>query len=243
MKKALYYILGLLLAPVVLFLLLAGLLMLPPVQNWAVDQVASVVSEKTGMQVTVGHVRLRFPLDLSLDDFLMVHQGDTLADVRHLVADVQLRPLLDRRVVINELALDRTRLNTNGFIDAVRIGVPWRGSGYSRVLYRPRDDDGGESRTPVHLVIETSLEPATPNTLTSVVHYDRRGYITSLFLTEYGYDSYWRRVEASINYDNHRLSVYKIEERDGRHPHGRLLYKRRKLRDARDIPAEEDRDW
>lgn len=136
MKKALYYILGLLLAPVVLFLLLAGLLMLPPVQNWAVDQVASVVSEKTGMQVTVGHVRLRFPLDLSLDDFLMVHQGDTLADVSHLVADVQLRPLLDRRVVINELALDRTRLNTNGFIDAVRI----RGS-FGRLSVRSRGID------------------------------------------------------------------------------------------------------
>ena len=135
MKKALYYILCLLLAPVVLFLLLAGLLMLPPVQNWAVDQVASVVSEKTGMQVTVGHVRLRFPLDLSLDDFLMVHQGDTLADVSHLVADVQLRPLLDRRVVVNELALDRTRLNTNGFIDAVRI----RGS-FGRLSVRSRGD-------------------------------------------------------------------------------------------------------
>ena len=121
MKKAFWWIFGILLSPVVLFLVLVGLLYLPPVQNWAVDKVAEVASEKLGMQISVGHVQLSFPLDLSIDDFKMIHDSDTIADVQHLIVDVQLRPLFDKRVVINELEVTDTRLNTNGFVDAVRV--------------------------------------------------------------------------------------------------------------------------
>ena len=72
MKKAFWWILGILLSPVLLFAILAVLLYLPPVQNWAVDKVAAIASEKTGMEITVGHVHLRFPLDLSIDNFRML---------------------------------------------------------------------------------------------------------------------------------------------------------------------------
>ena len=44
------------LTPFVLILLLAVLLYLPPVQNWAVKQVASYASESTGMDISVKHV-------------------------------------------------------------------------------------------------------------------------------------------------------------------------------------------
>ena len=121
MKKILVWTVAVLLTPVLLFLLLAVLLYLPPVQNWAVDKVAAVVSEKTGMTVRVGYVKLEWPLNLGLDDFLMVHEGDTLADVGHLTANVQLRPLFDKRVVINELSLSKAKLNTNGFISDLRV--------------------------------------------------------------------------------------------------------------------------
>ncbi len=125
MRKAFWWILGILLAPILLFVVLVGLLYLPPVQNWAVDKVAEVASEKTGMQISVGHVQLKFPLDLSIDDFKMIApnqaQYDTIADMEHLVVDVQLWPLLHKQVVINELEITNTRLNTNGFIDAAQV--------------------------------------------------------------------------------------------------------------------------
>ena len=57
------------LSPVLLFLVLTVLLYLPPVQNWAVDKVAAIASEKTGMDISVDHVNLSFPLDLSIDHF------------------------------------------------------------------------------------------------------------------------------------------------------------------------------
>ncbi|MBO6018639.1 MAG: phage tail protein, partial [Prevotella sp.] len=121
MKKIVIWFFAVLLTPVLLFVVLAVLLYLPPVQNWVADKVASIVSEKTGMTVRVGYVKLEWPLNLGLDDFLMVHEGDTLADVGHLTADVKLRPLFDKRVVINELSLNRAKLNTNGFISDLRL--------------------------------------------------------------------------------------------------------------------------
>ena len=121
MKKALWWILGLLLSPVLLFVILTVLLYLPPVQNWAVDKVAEVASEKTGMQITVGEVRLAFPLDLSIDHFLMCQEADTIADMDHLVVDVQLVPLFSKIVVINELEITNTSLNTAGLVEAARV--------------------------------------------------------------------------------------------------------------------------
>ena len=120
-KKRLLWATGLTLSPVALVLLLGGLLYLPPVQNWAVDRVAAIASDKTGMDISVGTVRLEWPLDLGIDGFLAVNEGDTLADVGHLSVGVQLRPLLGKRVVVNELALREAKLNTNGFISDLRI--------------------------------------------------------------------------------------------------------------------------
>ena len=129
MKRILKWTLGILLTPLLLFLLLAVLLYLPPVQNWAVDKVAAIASEKTGMEITVGHVNLEWPLDLGIDEFRVIHEGDTLADVGHLSVDVQLRPLFDKKVVINQLAVNQAKLNTNGFISDLqvkgRVGELW----------------------------------------------------------------------------------------------------------------------
>lgn len=121
MKRVLKWIVAAVAAVVLLPLLLAMLLYVPPVQNWAVKQVAAIASDKTGMQISVDNVRLRWPLDLELNGLTAIHEGDTLADVGQLVADVQLRPLIDKRVVINKLGLNKAKLNTNGFISDLQI--------------------------------------------------------------------------------------------------------------------------
>ena len=126
MKKIFWWILGIVLSPVLLFLLMVGLLYVPVVQNWAVDMVAAVASKNLGMKISVGHVQLSFPLDLSIDGFRAIHRGDTIADIGHLVADVQLWPLLDSKVVVNKLDIRDTRLNTNGYVDAVRVKGDFR---------------------------------------------------------------------------------------------------------------------
>ena len=121
MKKLFWWILIILLSPVLLFVVLTVLLYLPPVQNWAVDKVTAIASEKTGMDISVGHVDLSFPLDLSIDEFRVLQKPDTLADVERMVVDVQLLPLLDSKVVINELEVTNTHLNTLDLVAAAKV--------------------------------------------------------------------------------------------------------------------------
>ena len=68
MKKFLKWMGVTVLIPVLLITSLAALLYFPPFQQWAVKQAAAYVSEQTGREVSVGSVRLKFPLDLSLGD-------------------------------------------------------------------------------------------------------------------------------------------------------------------------------
>ena len=109
------------LSPVLLFVVLTVLLYLPPVQNWAVDKVTAIASEKTGMDISVDRVNLSFPLDLSIDHFRVLQNPDTLADVERMVVDVQLFPLLDSKVVINELEVTNTSLNTLDLVAVARV--------------------------------------------------------------------------------------------------------------------------
>ena len=128
MKKVLKWMGIAVLTPVLLFIILAALLYLPPVQNWVVQKVTAIASEKTGMEISIGHVNLEWPLDLGIDDLRVLHPNDslpqvkdTIADIRKLVVDVKLLPLLEKRVVIEELSLQQAKINTNGFISDLRV--------------------------------------------------------------------------------------------------------------------------
>ena len=128
MKKVLKWIAIVILLPVVLTALLAAALYIPAVQNWAVQQVARVASEKTGMDITVERVRLAFPLDLGVEGLRVLKPNDsipqlrdTVADVRRLVVDVQLLPLFRRQVEIDKLDFQGLRFNTSDFVAAARV--------------------------------------------------------------------------------------------------------------------------
>lgn len=128
MKKSLKWLIAVVATPVILFLLLIALLYCPPVQNWAVKRVAAYVSDRTGMDVSIEHVTLSFPLDLQMDGLKVLRQNDsianqkdTVADVHRLVASVQLLPLLKSRVEVNELTFTQLKTNTVNFIGDLRI--------------------------------------------------------------------------------------------------------------------------
>ena len=65
LKKTLKIVAAVVAIPVVIVMLMAVLLYVPAVQNWAVDRVADYVSSSTRMTVGIDRVRLRFPLDLA----------------------------------------------------------------------------------------------------------------------------------------------------------------------------------
>ena len=66
------------LVPPAVVLLLALALYLPPVQQWAARRACEYASEKTGMQISVGRVKIDFPLDIGLDDVKVIKEMPAL---------------------------------------------------------------------------------------------------------------------------------------------------------------------
>ena len=114
--------------PVVLVFILFLLFYFPPFQNWAVKQIASYASEKTQLDIRIDHVNLEFPLDLGIDGIHIIQQNDslpqvkdTVADIRKTVVDIQLLPLFDKQVMIDQILFDDLKMNTTNFIHQARV--------------------------------------------------------------------------------------------------------------------------
>lgn len=100
--------------------------------NWAVKQVAAIASEKTGMEISVEHVNLEFPLNLGVEGVRVIRpqkgasdgntlQKDTVADIRKMVVDVQLKPLFKGQVEVDKLDLEGVKVNTTDFISDTQV--------------------------------------------------------------------------------------------------------------------------
>lgn len=127
-KKILKWSAGIILTPILLFIILAVLLYIPPVQNWLVKQVVSHASKQTGMEISVERVKLVFPLDLGVEGFKMLRQNDslpqvkdTIADVGQLVVSIQLWPLFNNKVEVDALEFNDVKMNTADFVHEARV--------------------------------------------------------------------------------------------------------------------------
>ena len=90
----------------IVVLLIPVLLYVPFVQDFAVGVAKDVVKDKTGMDVGIGRLRLKFPIDLSLQDVYMVEAGgDTMVRAQEVVTDIKLLPLLGLDVKLDMLRL------------------------------------------------------------------------------------------------------------------------------------------
>lgn len=103
------------------FLLLAGLLYIPAVQNFLVDKAASSLSESLGMEVSVESVRLSFPLDLDVQGVVAREGNDTLMAVDVLRIDVPLKPLFSGQANVDEFTLLGAKINTKHYIPDTRV--------------------------------------------------------------------------------------------------------------------------
>lgn len=107
--------------PIALFLLLAILLYIPPVQNFAVHQVANYLSGNLGMDVRIDKVRLAFPLDLAVHHMTAVEKGDTLLNADRLRLNVKLMPLFEGRADVDGFELYGLVIDTKSYISDTRI--------------------------------------------------------------------------------------------------------------------------
>lgn len=85
-------------------------LYIPWVQNKVKDIACRWASEKTGMDISVGRILVKFPLDISVDDVLILDQNrDTMLQAENVTADVAFKPLLDKRVEVDDAQLTNGR--------------------------------------------------------------------------------------------------------------------------------------
>ncbi len=121
MKKIWRALLALIATPLVLFFIVAVLIYLPPVQRFAVKKAGEMLAETMGIRVSVGSVRLAFPIDFALHNVVATDATDTLLNARALRLEVRMLPLLKGRADIDGVALYDTRLNTKSLISDVEI--------------------------------------------------------------------------------------------------------------------------
>ncbi len=121
LKKLLKWVGMAVAAPVVAAAMAVGALYLPPVQDYAKDKLADYLSEKTGMDVCVDRVRLKFPLDLEVDNVLATEKGDTVLAAESMRMGVKFWPLLKKKVDLSELSLKNVKMDTKDHIADTRI--------------------------------------------------------------------------------------------------------------------------
>ena len=79
---------------------------IPWVQNKVADAACEYASKKTGKDISVGDVRVRFPLDVTATDLQVIDEnGDTLFRADEVKANVKPGPLLDKKVEADDVSL------------------------------------------------------------------------------------------------------------------------------------------
>ena len=107
-------------SPFILFTVLCVLLYLPPVQRFAVDKASAIASESTGLDIRVGRLDLRFPMDLLVRDVSAVEPetNDTLLSVERLKVELRLWKLLKKEIEVEEISVQNAVVDSRDFIDA-----------------------------------------------------------------------------------------------------------------------------
>ena len=97
------------------------LIYVSPIQNWLVQQVAMIASEKTGYDISVEYVDLSFPLNLGIEGVTVVQEGDTIAHIHRAIVDVGLLPLMNGNLTVDKLELQDSHVNTLSLISDVQV--------------------------------------------------------------------------------------------------------------------------
>ena len=115
--------LWLLASPFLLFFTAIVLLYLPPVQRFAVDKASTIASQATGLDISVGRLDLRFPLDLLVRDVhaVMHESGDTLLSLDRLKVELRLWKLFRKELEVEEISLQGATVNTRNFLDGMAV--------------------------------------------------------------------------------------------------------------------------
>ncbi len=119
--KILKYLLRGVLVVVLLLALLPALLYVPGVQRRIVSHAEVYLSRSLGMDLSIGRIRLAFPLHLTVDRVVLLEEGDTLLRCGRLETAVAPLPLLRGEVAVRMLDLSDFGLRYADSLAGMRI--------------------------------------------------------------------------------------------------------------------------
>ena len=120
-RKWIIWVSWVILTPILLFVVLMILLYVPPVQNFLRKQATVYASQATGMQINVGRIDLRFPLNLLVRDVEVVQAPDTLLTLASLNVHVQAMPLFKGKIEVDDITIQRVAVNSANLIEGMQI--------------------------------------------------------------------------------------------------------------------------
>lgn len=121
-KKILHILLWAIASPFLLFLLACVLLLIPPIQNYAVDKVASIASEKTEFQISIDEIGLSLPFNLKLKGVLVNDSTQTqLLKLDEAKAHIQFLPLLRKEVEVDKIEVKGICINSKDYIEGIQV--------------------------------------------------------------------------------------------------------------------------
>ncbi|WP_322934091.1 translocation/assembly module TamB domain-containing protein [Bacteroides sp. CG01] len=120
-RKWIKWVSWILLTPILLFVVLMILLYVPPVQNFLRKQATAYASQATGMQINVGRIDLRFPLNLLVRDVEVIQTPDTLLTLASLNVHVQAMPLFKGKIEVDDITIQRVAVNSANLIEGMQI--------------------------------------------------------------------------------------------------------------------------
>ncbi len=111
---------GIVAAPFVLLAVVATLLYVPPVQQWAVRQACNYARENTGWDVDIESVRLRWVADLDLQG-LRVESTDLALSARHVVVDLDFSNILKGQLGVESIDIEEADVDTRTMVATMQV--------------------------------------------------------------------------------------------------------------------------
>lgn len=122
MKRIIKWLAIICLIPISLVLIVSILLYIPSIQKFAVDKATTIASDKTGMDIRVEKIRLRFPLDLAVSGVNASSPADSAsASLGRITLSVNPLPLLKKQVEISAFALEDAVIQSGNWIEGMKI--------------------------------------------------------------------------------------------------------------------------
>lgn len=118
-----------------------GLLYVPGVQDFACRKAVGPISRALGMELSVGKLRLGFPLRLAIEEIRLTEGADTLVDCGEVRLEVDPWPLIRREAMIREFGLERLKVHYRDTVTGFEMRVKAAELGIAPVRARLRQEE------------------------------------------------------------------------------------------------------